>query len=33
VQATHLARTVWTIEDMVKPMKPKTILDGLIRAA
>jgi hypothetical protein len=28
-----LAHTVWTIEDMVKLMEPKSILDGLYRAA
>jgi hypothetical protein len=28
-----LAHTVWTIEDLVKLMEPKSILDGLSQAA
>jgi hypothetical protein len=28
-----LANGDWTIEDMVKLMEPKSILDGLVRAA
>ena len=28
-----LAHTVWTIEDMVRFMEPKSILDGLKQAA
>jgi hypothetical protein len=28
-----LTHSVWTIEDMVKLMEPKSILDGLYQAA
>jgi hypothetical protein len=27
------AATSWTIEDMVRPVEPKPILDGMFRAA
>jgi hypothetical protein len=29
----RLTHTVWTLEDMVKLMEPKSILDGLKQAA